>query len=270
MVHVTEKQNTAKNERRMSGEKYTAFIFDLYGTLVDIRTNEEKPGLWRKLSEIYSSLGAHYSPAELKKIYFLMLRNTAEHVQAQGVRNYGESFLGEVDLTAVFQSLFHEQDVACSRERAALIANLFRMFSRESLKVYAGVEETLDRLRKMGKKVFLLSNAQSDFTRPEIELLGLTEYFDGIMISSEEGCRKPSPVFFKRLTERYGLMPENCLMIGNDVNTDIRGAETVGMDTLYIHTETSPQLIGKPDATYAVPDGNWHKAAKILLEAAKM
>lgn len=254
----------------MSGEKYTAFVFDLYGTLVDIRTNESKTSLWRKLSELYSSLGARYSPAELKKTYLLMVRQSVEQVQAEGVKNYGESFLGEADLTAVFQALFHEKGVSCSREKAELTANFFRMLSREKLKLYAGVEETLRRLRKMRKGVFLLSNAQSDFTRPEIELLGLTDCFDGILISSEEGCRKPSPVFFRRLTERYGLMPEKCLMMGNDVNTDIQGAGAVGMDTLYIHTETSPQLIEKPVATYAVLDGNWHRAAKILLEAAEL
>lgn len=254
----------------MSGDKYEAFVFDLYGTLADIRTNESKPGLWRKLSELYSSLGAHYSPTELKKNYFLMVRQSAEQVQAEGVRNYGESFLGEADLTTVFQTLFHEKSVPCSREQAKLIANFFRMLSREKLKVYDGVKETLGRLRETGKRVFLLSNAQSDFTRPEIELLGLADCFDGILISSEEGCRKPSPVFFRRLTERYGLTPEKCLMMGNDVNTDIKGAVAVGMDTLYIHTETSPQLIGRPEATYAVLDGDWHRAAEILLEAVEL
>ena len=269
MVYIAGKRKAARNEEKMSEKKYTAFVFDLYGTLVDIRTNESKPGLWRKLSELYSSLGAHYSPTELKKGYFLMVRQVAEKIQAEGVKKYGESFLGEADLTTVFQALFHEKNVSCSREQAKSIANFFRMLSREKLRVYDGVKETLKRLREMGKRVLLLSNAQSDFTRPEIELLGLTDCFDGILISSEEGCRKPSPVFFKRLTEQYGLMPENCLMMGNDVNTDIRGAEAVGMDTFYIHTETSPQLIEKPEATYSVLDGNWHRAAKILLEAAE-
>lgn len=254
----------------MSGEKYAAFVFDLYGTLTDIRTNERKSALWRRLNELYSSLGAHYSPMELKKSYLLMAQQIAEQIQAEGVRSYGESFLGEADLTVVFQRLFHEKGVSCSREKAGLFANFYRMFSREKLKVYDGVKETLGRLRELGKRVFLLSNAQSDFTRPEIELLGLTDCFDGILISSEEGCRKPSPVFFRRLTERYGLTPENCLMIGNDVNTDIKGAKAVGMDTLYIHTETSPQLIGKPDATYMVLDGDWHRVAEILLGAAEL
>lgn len=254
----------------MSGEKYAAFVFDLYGTLADIRTNESKASLWRKLSDLYSSLGAHYSPSELKKSYFLMAQRSAKQVQAEGVRDYGESFLGEADLTAVFQAMFLEKGISCSREKAELVAYFFRMLSREKLKLYVGVEETLGRLRKIGKRVFLLSNAQSDFTRPEIEMLGLTDCFDGILISSEEGCRKPSPVFFRRLTERYGLLPEKCLMIGNDMDTDIRGASAVGMDTLYIHTETSPKLTEKPEATYAVLNGDWHRVVKILLYAAKL
>lgn len=252
----------------MSGKEYEVFVFDLYGTLVDIRTNESKPGLWRKMSEMYSSLGAHYSPAELKKKYLLICGQAAEEIQAEGMRSYGEEFLGEPDLTTVFQELFRQKDISCSREKAAVFAGFFRMLSREKLKLYEGAKETLVRLRSGGKRVYLLSNAQSDFTRPEIELLGLTDCFDGILISSEEGCRKPSPVFYRRLIERFDLSPENCLMMGNDMNTDIRGAKAVLMDTLYIHTETSPQLTGKSEADYAVMDGNWQKAAEILTQAA--
>ena len=252
----------------MIGKGYEIFVFDLYGTLVDIRTNEVKPALWRKMSEMYSSLGAHYSPMELKKNYLLICRQAAEQIQAEGMKNYGESFWGEPDFTTVFQDLFQQKGISCSREKAAVFAGFFRMLSREKLKLYKGVKETLEKLKGAGKKVYLLSNAQSDFTRPEIELLGLTDCFDGILISSEEGCRKPSHVFYRRLIERYGLSPKKCLMTGNDVNTDIKGAMEVGMDTLYIHTETSPQLTGKPGATYAVMDGNWHRAAEILLEAA--
>ena len=253
----------------MDGVRYDAFVFDLYGTLVDIRTNEDKPSLWRKLSELYSSMGAHYSPAELKKSYLLAVRQAAGQVQAEGVRKYGEDFWGEIDLTRVFQDLFSEKGVSCSREKAAVIANCFRTLSRDKLKVYNGVKETLKTLREEGKRVFLLSNAQSDFTRPEIELLELADYFDGILISSEEGCRKPSPVFFRRLTETFGLAPENCLMVGNDVDTDIKGAMAVGMKTLYIHTAISPQLTGKTGATYEILEEDWHKAAELLLEAAR-
>lgn len=249
----------------MSGGKYDVFVFDFYGTLVDIRTNEEKPYLWRKCTELYGSLGAHYRPAELKRAFRRTIEEEFEKLQEEGKRKYGEGFLAEPDLTVVFRRMYEEKGISCSWEQAAITANFFRTLSRQKLRVYDGVRETLLKLREGGKRVYLLSNAQSDFTRPEIELTGLTDCFDGILISSEEGCRKPSPVFYRILIERYGLRAERCLMMGNDVDSDVKGATAVGMDTLYIHTDTSPQLKGEPDATYTVLDGDWCKAAKIIM-----
>ena len=122
----------------------------------------------------------------------------------------------EPDLRKVFTRLYEEKGVPCNGLLAKMTAVTFRALSREYLKVYDGVKELLSELREQGKGVYLLSNAQTDFTRPEIEMLGLTKYFDGIFISSEEGCRKPSPLFFERLLERFGLDPGESIMIGND------------------------------------------------------
>ncbi|MDT8717784.1 HAD hydrolase-like protein [Clostridium sp. 19966] len=45
---------------------YRNFVFDLYGTLINIHTNEEKSIVWKKLSLFYSYNGANYKPNELK------------------------------------------------------------------------------------------------------------------------------------------------------------------------------------------------------------
>ena len=157
----------------MSRGKYDVFVFDFYGTLVDIHTNEEKSYLWRKCAELYGSLGAHYSPVEFKRTFRRMTEEECGKRQEEGERKYGESFLAEQDLTVVFRRLYEEKGIFCSREQAGVTANFFRVLSRQKLKVYDGVRETLLKLREGGKKVYLLSNAQSDFTRPEIELTGL-------------------------------------------------------------------------------------------------
>ena len=49
--------------------QYSNIIFDLYGTLVDIRTNEDKPSLWKRLALFYGYYGAHYEPEELHQAY---------------------------------------------------------------------------------------------------------------------------------------------------------------------------------------------------------
>lgn len=248
---------------------YDNYIFDLYGTLADIRTNESKAYLWRKMSEFYSSMGAAYGPRQLRREFRRLERESTQKLQREAEHAGKEDILAEPDLTEVFGELFAEKGIPCDRQTARLAAVFFRTLSRQYLQVYDGVKETLAQLRSRGKGVYLLSNAQSDFTRPELELMGLTEAFDGILISSEEGCRKPSPAFFRRLLERYHLDPAECLMVGNDEDSDIGGAAGAGMDSLYLHTATSSPLKGSFHPTYCVPDGDWQKVKRILLESGR-
>ena len=236
---------------------YRNYVFDFYGTLADIRTDEEAPELWEKMSEIYRALGASYEPRELQ--------HTFRRLENEEVKRLGTSD-AEPDLTKVLAMLYHEKNAFCDASQARMTAVTFRALSRRFLRVYDGVEELLGELRKRGRKVYLLSNAQTDFTRPEIEMLGLKHYFDGIVLSSEQGCKKPSPVFFRRLLEQYRLNPAESIMIGNDEAADIAGAQSVGMDTLYIHTGISPGEYGKVQATYRVMDGDFRKIGRLILE----
>ncbi|MCI9141776.1 MAG: HAD family hydrolase [Lachnospiraceae bacterium] len=235
---------------------YKNYIFDFYGTLADIRTDEESPFLWNKISEIYSAMGACYSPEELKERFRFLEREESRRIGGEDA---------EPDLTKVFALLYQEKGAACDRGQAKMTAVTFRALSRKFIRAYDGVKELLEELRQRDKKVYLLSNAQTDFTRPEIEMLGLTPYFDGIFISSEQGCKKPSAVFFERLLSCFALDPGECIMIGNDESADIVGAQKAGMDSLYIHTEISPKEYGKVQATYRVMDGDFRKIRDLVL-----
>ena len=235
--------------------KYKNYVFDLYGTLLDIRTNETKPFLWKKMSEIYASFGAVYTPSELKKVF----RYSEQQLQDALPEN------GEIDLRKVFAGLFDQKGICADEKRITDMAVMFRVLSRQKLCVYEGVRECLQELKCRGKGIYLLSNAQTDFTRPEIAVMGLEQYFDGILISSEIGYKKPAMEFYNALFTQYSLKPEECLMIGNDEGSDITGGIAAGMDTLYIHTEISPELIGESKAMYAVMDGDWRKARELLL-----
>ncbi|MCM1542730.1 MAG: HAD family hydrolase [Blautia sp.] len=268
---------------------YRNYVFDFYGTLADVCTDEGAPELWEKMSEIYGALGAVYGARELQGEFRRLEREERErrfegycHGESgsEDVRLFARDGLQvsggerdrlktedvEPDLTKVFGLLYHGKNVFCDAAQARMTAIVFRALSRKFLRVYDGVEEFLEKLRKRGKRVYLLSNAQADFTRPEIEMLGLAHYFDGIMLSSEQGCKKPSPVFFRRLLEQYGLEPSESIMIGNDEAADIAGARNVGMDTLYIHTEISPKEYGNVLATYRVMDGDFRKIGGLILK----
>ena len=51
------------------------YIFDLYGTLVDIHTDEGKEELWEKLALFYGYYNARYEAKELEKRFRELISN---------------------------------------------------------------------------------------------------------------------------------------------------------------------------------------------------
>ncbi len=238
--------------------EYRNYIFDFYGTLCDIHTDESKPVLWKKTAEVYSAYGALYGWKELRSAYHRII--DADIERHPGNPDY------EPDVTKVFEQLYLEKGVKLSEYEIRSTAVFFRALSRKYIRLYPGVEELLNVLKERNKRIYLLSNAQTDFTRPEITMLGIGHFFDGIFISSEQGVKKPGKLFFERLLETYSVDPAESIMIGNDESADIAGAKAVGMDSLYIHSNISPKEYGNIEPTYKVLDGDFYKIKKLILD----
>ena len=63
----------------------------------------------------------------------------------------------------------------------------------------------------------------------------IVPYFDHIIISGEFGKGKPSADIFQHALERLGLNPEDGIMVGDKLTTDILGANTIGMTSVWIN-----------------------------------
>ena len=234
---------------------YPNYIFDLYGTLVDIRTKEDSPMLWRRASLWFRQHGADWSGPALWKRYLELCDKEQSKFSDP---------LAEIELRNVFKALFAEKGVAADERLIEDTAGFFRICSLKKLSLYSWVLPTFNNLRKNGSALYLLSNAQACFTIRELQSVGMLDEFDGIVISSDAGVKKPSPRIMELLLERYHLLPEDCLMIGNDPEADISMAAAVGMDTLYLKTATSPEGILPQIATRILPDENYIKMDELL------
>lgn len=99
---------------------------------------------------------------------------------------------------------------------------------------YPEAEKTLLKLRSEGYKVVLLSNTES-FKAKEVEKkLNFRKYFDSIFYSFEIGAVKPDKAAFNAVLNGLKLKPEECLMVGDSLRSDIFGANSVGMRTCRI------------------------------------
>lgn len=241
---------------------YDTGIFDLYGTLVDIRTDENKEELWEKLSLFYAFYGAFYTPEELARSYKRLTGEmTAGHEELR--RDSHEAF-PEIRIEEVFRALFEEKGIAPDEPLVRHAGQFFRILSMEFIRLYDGTEEMLSAVKESGRKIYLLSNAQRIFTEYEMNALGITKYFDGIFISSDEGCKKPDLKFFRKLIDTCGIDPERAVMVGNDGICDIEGAKRAGLGTVYVHSDISPAE-DAPDADYVLPQMDMEQIRKILL-----
>ncbi len=230
---------------------YDAYLFDLYGTLVDIHTDEGRPAVWRALA----SHAPGSDPRALKRRYEALCLEREEAL-------WQKTAFPEIDLGPVFAELLGTDD----RERIRAAAWAFRRLSTTHLRLYAGAKALLAGLRETGARVILLSNAQALFTRPELELLGLGDAFHRVYLSSDYGCRKPDPAFFTRPLEQLNLNPRRCLMLGNDPDCDIRGANGAGMDSFYLHTGLSPAFDPAAPASYVQKGADLRRVLSLLIK----
>ncbi|MDE7004360.1 MAG: HAD family hydrolase [Oscillospiraceae bacterium] len=240
--------------------RYRHCIFDLYGTLADIRTDERSPRLWVRMAELYRRNGAGYWPGELREGYFRLVREL-EGVGPPG-RDAHEAH-PEIQIEQVFQGLYAQKGVEAGDGLIRRTGLAFRAHSTEYLRLYEGAAELLRLLRARGCGVWLLSNAQGLFTRWELERLGLDGLFDGVYLSSDYGCKKPDPRFFQALLQERGIDPGEAVMTGNDGVCDIKGAKAVGLAAVYIRSNLSPDE-PLPDADYVLEEMDWKRAAAIL------
>lgn len=261
----------------MNGKKYSNYLFDLYGTLVDIHTDEEKLELWEKMCLFYGYYGAIYTADELHAAYLQEVKSTQMQAKSDQGRQRESKVLAsskqadsheahpEVQLEYIFQKLFTQKGITADLAQSTYAGQMFRIISTEYIRLYEGAKELMQGLRNTGGKVYLLSNAQNIFTRYELRYLGIEGLFDDIFISSEYGCKKPDVKFYQKPIEEYGLDVTKTIMIGNDYTCDILGAQEVGLDTFYIHSNLSPDLNEEVKSTYYLSAMDLRKVRTLLV-----
>jgi putative hydrolase of the HAD superfamily len=83
--------------------------------------------------------------------------------------------------------------------------------------------------RGAGVRTAMLSNSWGDATHYDRPLL--EELFDGWVISSEVGLRKPDPAIYELAAARIGLEPDECVYV-DDLPGNLKPARALGMATV--------------------------------------
>lgn len=127
------------------------------------------------------------------------------------------------------------------------LAVQFPLERRKHPFVYDETFEVLDELHQ-SYKLFLLTNGSPDLQNTKLEMTPqLVPYFDHILISGAYGKGKPDLMLFNEALRLANLSNEEVLMVGDNLHTDITGANAAGIKTVWVnrkgmtnHTDIRP------------------------------
>jgi HAD superfamily hydrolase (TIGR01662 family) len=106
-------------------------------------------------------------------------------------------------------------------------------------RLYPESKDVLIGLRAQKKRIGMITNAgDAGNIRRLLARHGITNFFDPIIVTSLEGVRKPDPRLFQKVIAAWQLSASKVVMVGDQLGMDIQGAQTVGMRSIWMRTET--------------------------------
>ncbi|MBS1716587.1 MAG: HAD-IA family hydrolase [Armatimonadetes bacterium] len=205
-------------------------LFDAAHTLIDVRWAPARFAV-----ECAQAVGLPASEAE-GDVYQSMLRSRwslYREINLTRDPKAGDSFWD--DLTSDWMSHCRwPMDVGRFMEEARQ-----RLYdTREYFDVFPDVIPTLQELKRLGVRMGILSNWDYSLHRI-VAGLGLTEYFDVVIASLEEGPEKPDPALFEIALKRIGAKKSEIVHVGDSPIDDFQGARGFGIGALLIDRSQS-------------------------------
>jgi putative hydrolase of the HAD superfamily len=188
-----------------------AVLFDLFHTLTGLESSwTDRPST----SEVLGVSGKAWNEQLLEKSHW---------------RLSGE----EKDPTVTIEKMARAIDPSIPDERIKKAVENRLIRFEEALTKIPGVNlEVLKKIREMGKKIALISNADASevATWPSSPL---KPFFNAVVFSCDVGCVKPEKEIYEITLQRIGLKAGDCLFVGDGGSGELEGAKNVGLETVF-------------------------------------
>lgn len=231
-----------------------AVLFDLDGTLLKMDQEEFAKSYFKYLVKHLAPKG--YEPDKLLKVLWLGIKAMAT--------NDGSCSNEEV-FWKVFTQAFGDKSIEDKPYIDEFYQNDFNQVE-EACGFYKEAKDIVSLVKKKGKIAILATNPMFPHVATENRMrwAGLVAE-DFMEYTTYEDCHycKPNPNYYIEIMEKNHLKPEECIMVGNDVDEDIIPTSMLGMQNFLL----VDCLINKNNMDVsAIPQGDFEDLRKFLEE----
>lgn len=99
---------------------------------------------------------------------------------------------------------------------------------------------TVARTGESRRRLGLVTNGPAEVQRAKIELLGVEQHVDFVVVSGEFGVAKPDPSIFAHALDRGGARAGEALFVGDSAEFDIAGAYGAGIRSVWVNRTGRP------------------------------
>lgn len=194
-------------------------FFDLDRTLWDFEKNSETA-----LRQIYEELKlSNYMES------FDSFMEVYRRVNGEWWNKYRYGKVKKEDLrVGRFLDTLREFD-AENIEMATQLGERYIQVSPYQTNLLSHTAETLKELKENGNAIHIITNGFKEIQFIKLKNSDILHYFDDVLCSEEVGVNKPDPLVFKSAMERTNAKAHESIMIGDDFEADVLGAEKVGI-----------------------------------------
>jgi FMN phosphatase YigB (HAD superfamily) len=104
----------------------------------------------------------------------------------------------------------------------------------DSPRVKPGAVAMLEILRMADTRMALVTHANEDWTLRKLENTGVADYFEVIKIVDENKHKGVED--WKEVADKMGILPKECLILGDSLGGDIIPGDMIGARTVWLHT----------------------------------
>jgi len=202
-------------------------FFDLDRTLWDFERNSESA--LRFLFE--ETKDTHHLPSFNR---FLLVY---KEVNAKLWKKYGKGKITKEELRDTrFSKTFLKFDIV-NDELSTYFNDQYLEISPLQTVLLPNTHETLSALKEEGYHMHIITNGFKEVQLTKLKNCNLIDYFKVIVSSEEIGINKPDIRIFQHAMKEAGATPEISVMIGDDWNVDVMGAERAGMRAIHFDPE---------------------------------